>query len=126
MHRLTSLAFDHTGSVRGPESIRESSAERVRIIRRLHRMLVLLATLCVFSAIASADMLLPVGYVSYDVTVPPNSARFDITNNTGANFTPFPDSTWPVATVVHLLKITKGCALEIPGRRNSKAVRMAG
>jgi hypothetical protein len=111
VHRLA-LSFDHTGRVRGSESTRESSAERIRIIRRLHRMLVLLAALCVFSAIASADTLLPVGYVSYDVTGPPDSAQFDITNNTGANSSPFPDSTWPVATVVNLLNLSLIVTLE--------------
>ncbi len=51
------------------------------------------------SAIASAD-LIPLGYLSYDVTVPGVSAQFYITNQTGPNSTPFPDQTWPVATPV--------------------------
>jgi hypothetical protein len=53
------------------------------------------------SAIASAD-LIPLGYLSYDETVPGLSAQFDITNQTGSNFTLFPDTTWPVATPVSL------------------------
>lgn len=51
------------------------------------------------SRIASAD-LIPFGYLSYDVTVPGLSATFDITNQTGPNSTPFPDTTWPVVTAV--------------------------
>jgi hypothetical protein len=54
------------------------------------------------SLIASADPadLIPLGYLSYDVTVPGASAVFDITNQTGPNSTPFPDPTWPVVTPV--------------------------
>lgn len=51
------------------------------------------------SPLASAA-LIPLGYLSYDVTVPGLSSQFDITNQTGANSTPFPDSTWPVANPV--------------------------
>jgi len=52
-----------------------------------------------FCAVASADMI-PLGYLSYDVTVPGTTAEFDITNQTGPNSTLLPDSTWPVATPV--------------------------
>ena len=71
----------------------------------------LLAPICLgsiamfaWSAIASANEI-PLGYLSYDVTVPGVSAEFDITNQTGPNSTPFPDSTWPVVTPVSF-KIT--------------------
>jgi hypothetical protein len=50
-------------------------------------------------SIASAD-LTALGYLSYSVTVPGRSAEFDITNQTGANSTPFPDITWPAITPV--------------------------
>src|ERR1035437_8908679 len=42
--------------------------------------------LCVFalSTIASAD-LLPIGYISYDITIPGSTAAFDISNLTGPN-----------------------------------------
>jgi hypothetical protein len=55
--------------------------------------------LLVCSLIASAD-LIPVGYLSYNVTVPGALAEFDIANQTGPNSTTFPDTTWPVATAV--------------------------
>jgi hypothetical protein len=54
-----------------------------------------------FCAVASANQI-PFGYLSYDVTVPGTTAKFDITNQTGPNSTPFPDPTWPVATPVSL------------------------
>jgi len=72
----------------------------------------LVAAFFAFSLIASANVLLPLGYVSYDVTGPPNSVQFDITNNTGANATPFPDPTFPVATLVHFQNLSLTVTLE--------------
>ena len=107
---LASLAFGYAD--RFYESSQERPVGRIRRIQLLRRVLLLLAALCIFTGMASADMLLPVGYVSYDVTGPPNSAQFDITNNTGANSTPFPDPTWPVATLVHFLNLNLTVTLE--------------
>jgi hypothetical protein len=50
------------------------------------------------STIASAD-LLPIGYISYDITSPGSTAAFDIVNFSGPNSS---DPTWPVATSEHL------------------------
>ena len=56
-----------------------------------------LLVFCVTSAFAS---LVPVGFISYDVTNPGVAAQFDITNLTGPNSTG--DSSFPVTTSVNL------------------------
>lgn len=46
--------------------------------------------------------LIPIGYLSYDVTLPGVSVEFDVTNQTGPNSSLFPDPTWPVVSSVPL------------------------
>jgi hypothetical protein len=69
--------------------------ERGPFIRSLFASIALLA----LPVIACANVI-PLGYLSYDVTVPGQSAQFDITNQTGPNSTPYPDQTWPVASSI--------------------------
>ena len=68
--------------------------------QRLTRLLLLLAALAMISLSASAD-LIPVGFLSYDVTSG-STAQFDIANETGPNASTFPDTTFPITTSEHL------------------------
>jgi hypothetical protein len=65
---------------------------------RVFTLLCLTAFLISSTAFAG---LIPIGFVSWDVTSS-TTGQFDITNQTGLNSTPFPDSTWPVTTPVAL------------------------
>lgn len=70
------------------------------------RILVFFLALGLFSATASATSI-PVGFVSYDVTNPTSGlAEFDITNQTGPNSSPFPDTTWPVTDSISLSSLS--------------------
>jgi hypothetical protein len=65
------------------------------------KVFVVISSLTWSCALASAD-LLPIGYISYDVTATGSTAQFDIINQTGVNSSTFPDMTWPVVTPVSL------------------------
>src|ERR1700730_12715596 len=54
------------------------------------------------SATAARASIIPIGFVSWDVNFPGNAGQFDISNETGPNSTPFPDTTFPVLTSVDL------------------------
>jgi hypothetical protein len=45
---------------------------------------------------------LAAGYISWDVNFPGTAGQFDITNGTGPNSTPFPDTTFPIVTQLAL------------------------
>src|ERR1700738_1629850 len=57
-----------------------------------------------FVRFAQASVI-PVGYISYDVTGL-NIAQFDISNQTGPNSSTFPDPTFPVTTSVSLTSLS--------------------
>jgi len=57
------------------------------------------AFLAIFSLSAWAGEV-AVGYMSWDVDFPGNAGQFDVTNNTGANSTPYPDPTFPIASTL--------------------------
>jgi len=69
-------------------------------------MLIKTCVLVLSLGMAASAALLPIGYISYDVTAPGSTAQFDITNNTGVNSSPFPDTTWPVTTTVSLSSLS--------------------
>lgn len=54
----------------------------------------------VFAAVNAHASPIPLGFISYDVTIPGSFAQFDITNETGVNSTFPPDPTFPVDTAV--------------------------
>lgn len=66
------------------------------MLRRIGTLSVTAAAIGLFSLSASADPLLTAGYVSLDATA--SGATFDIVNQTGANASTFPDTTYPIAT----------------------------
>lgn len=68
------------------------------------RVLLLVALVSLMAVAASADSI-PVGIFSYDVTGL-NTLQFDITNQTGPNSSPFPDTTFPVTSSVFLSSLS--------------------
>jgi hypothetical protein len=68
------------------------------------RALLLVAVISLMAVAASADSI-PVGIFSFDVTGL-NTLQFDITNQTGPNSSPFPDTTFPVSSSVFLSSLS--------------------
>ena len=67
--------------------------------RGITRLLIVLCSVCVLSLCATADTV-TVGVFSWDLVFEGNSGSFDISNQTGPNSTPAPDTTFPVSSVV--------------------------
>ena len=76
-----------------------------KLIRQSFRLLLWTA----ISAALAFPATVNVGYVSFDLTFPANVGEFDITNGTGPNSTPSPDSTFPITNSVSL----SGLSLEV-------------
>jgi len=72
--------------------------------RFLLSSLALLLVGVVFTPPAVADV--AVGYISFDLTTPPNEAQFDVVNQTGPNASTFPDTSFPVLTTVDLSSLS--------------------
>jgi hypothetical protein len=68
------------------------------------RALLFVAVIGLLAGAASADSI-PVGIFSFDVTGL-NTLQFDITNQTGPNSSPFPDTTFPVTSSVFLSSLS--------------------
>ena len=68
------------------------------------RALLLVALISLMAVAASADSI-AVGIFSFDVTGL-NTLQFDITNQTGPNSSPFPDTTFPVSSSVFLSSLS--------------------
>lgn len=67
---------------------------------------ILALIVCWFSVSTLGATTLSIGFVFWDVNIPPSTGQFDIANETGANSSFPPDTTFPVTTPVNLSSLS--------------------
>ena len=80
--------------------MKSSFRARLAHVRRLAASVFAFAA--IFAVGSAQAVLIPIGVLSFDVTIPGSTAQFDITNLTGPNASP-PD--FPVTTAINLSSV---------------------